>query len=178
MRNGSQVDLLSRNQLSFNDRFPEVVAALAKVDPARFVLDGELVVFDGDQTSFTLLQSSPHPDHLTYCVFDLLYLDGRYVTPLGLIERQALLAGALGEGHAPLSLVKPLQGEPSEVLDLGVLVGGGKAWSPNGSTPSMGAAGPRTGSQAHGQPGARHRRLDRTTWVQGRTGRPPRGLLR
>ena len=107
----------SRNKLSFNARFPEVVKALANLPATTFVVDGELVAFDGDQTSFSLLQSSPHPEHLTYCVFDLLYLDGHDITPLVLTERQALLAAALDGGHAPLSLVKPLEGGPAELLD-------------------------------------------------------------
>jgi bifunctional non-homologous end joining protein LigD len=117
VRNGDQVDLFSRNQLSFNERFPDVVTALVNLESTRFVLDGELVVFDGDQTSFSLLQTSPHPEHLTYCVFDLLHLDGRDTTGLRLTERQAILAEALGDGHAPLSLVQPLAGRPPELLD-------------------------------------------------------------
>ena len=117
VRNAGQVDLLSRNRLSFNARFPEVVGALAKLSSDRLVIDGELVAFDGDQTSFTLLQSSPHPEHLTYCVFDLLHLGGQDTTALSLPERQALLAATLGEGHAPLSLVRPLAGRPADLLD-------------------------------------------------------------
>ncbi len=117
VRNAGQVDLLSRNRLSFNARFPEVVGALAKLSCDRLVIDGELVAFDGDQTSFALLQSSPHPEHLTYCVFDVLHLGGRNTTGLSLTERQALLAATLGEGHAPLSLVRPLAGRPVDLLD-------------------------------------------------------------
>jgi bifunctional non-homologous end joining protein LigD len=117
VRNDGRVELLSRNRLSFNARFPEVADALARLTSTRFVVDGELVVFDGDQTSFSLLQSSPHPAHLTYCLFDLLYLDGHDTTGLALRDRQALLAGAVGEGHAPLSLVRPLEGTPSELLE-------------------------------------------------------------
>jgi bifunctional non-homologous end joining protein LigD len=117
VRNGDQVELLSRNRLSFNARFPEVIAALAHLPPADFVVDGELVAFDGDQTSFALLQSSPHPEHLTYCVFDLLHLNGQDTVDLALTDRQALLAATLGEGHAPLSLVKPLQGAPADLLE-------------------------------------------------------------
>ena len=116
VRNGDRVDVYSRNRLSFNARFPEVVTALANLSSTSFVVDGELVAFDGDQTSFALLQSSPHPAHLTYCVFDLLYLDGRDVTTLPLTERQALLAAAFSDGHAPLLLVKPLEGAPAELL--------------------------------------------------------------
>jgi DNA ligase D-like protein (predicted ligase) len=117
VRNAGQVDLLSRNRLSFNARFPEVAVALAKLPSDRFVVDGELVAFDGDQTSFALLQSSPHPAHLTYCVFDLLRLGGRDTTGLTLTERQSQLAATLGEGHAPLSLVRPLEGRPPDLLD-------------------------------------------------------------
>jgi bifunctional non-homologous end joining protein LigD len=117
VRNATRVDLFSRNRLSYNARFPEVASALAKLPSARFVLDGELVAFDGDQTSFALLQSSPHPEHLTYCVFDLLHLDGWDTTGLGLTERQARLAATLGAGHAPLSLVRPLDGRPADLLD-------------------------------------------------------------
>jgi bifunctional non-homologous end joining protein LigD len=116
VRNGSRVDLLSRNRLSFNARFPDVAAALAQLPASSLVVDGELVAFDGDQTSFALLQSAPHPRGLTYCVFDLLHLDGRDTTGLMLTERQALLASALELGHRPLSLVKPLDGDPAELL--------------------------------------------------------------
>jgi bifunctional non-homologous end joining protein LigD len=116
VRNGDRVDLLSRNRLSFNARFPDVAAALAELPASRLVVDGELVAFDGDQTSFALLQSAPHPRGLTYCVFDLLYLDGQDTTGLMLTERQALLASALEFGHRPLSLVKPLAGDPAELL--------------------------------------------------------------
>ena len=116
IRNGGRVDLLSRNRLSFNARFPDVAAALAGLPGSSLVVDGELVAFDGDQTSFALLQSAPHPRGLTYCVFDLLHLDGQDTTGLMLNERQALLASALELGHRPLSLVKPLAGDPAELL--------------------------------------------------------------
>jgi DNA ligase D-like protein (predicted ligase) len=117
VRNANRVELLSRNELSFNARFPEVAAALDRLPSRDFVVDGELVAFDGDQTSFALLQSSPHPAHLTYCVFDLLYVDERDTTRLALPERQALLAATLGKGHAPLSLVRPLKGRPPDLLE-------------------------------------------------------------
>src|SRR6516165_5293185 len=77
VRNGDRVDLFSRNELSFNARFPEVAAALAALP--------------GDQTSFSLLHSSPHPAHLTYGLFDMLHVDGHDTTRLALTERQALL---------------------------------------------------------------------------------------
>jgi DNA ligase D-like protein (predicted ligase) len=117
VRQNDRVDLWSRNRLSFNARFPDVVAALAEVKARRFVVDGEVVAFDGDQTSFALLQSSPHPSGLTYCLFDLLNLDGQDVTGLALARRQELLAKSFAGGGHILSLVRPLQGQPADLLD-------------------------------------------------------------
>jgi DNA ligase D-like protein (predicted ligase) len=116
VRNRGRVELFSRNRLSFNARFPDVVAALADLPASNFVVDGELVAFDGDRTSFSLLQSSPHPQGLTYCAFDLLHVDGRDTAGLALSARQALLAVMLECGERPLSLVKPLEGDPADLL--------------------------------------------------------------
>ena len=112
-----RVNMWSRNRLSFNDRFPDVVAALADVTARRFVVDGEVVAFDGDQTSFALLQGSPHPSGFTYCLFDLLHLDGKDLTGLPLSRRQELLATSFAGGGHILSLVRPLEGQPSDLLD-------------------------------------------------------------
>jgi DNA ligase D-like protein (predicted ligase) len=117
VRQTDHVNLWSRNRLSFNDRFPDVAAALAAVKARRFVVDGEVVAFDGDQTSFALLQGSPHPSGLTYCLFDMLHLDGKDLTGLPLSRRQELLAGSFAGGGHILSLVRPLQGQPSDLLD-------------------------------------------------------------
>jgi DNA ligase D-like protein (predicted ligase) len=116
VKNAARVELLSRNRLSFSARFPDVAAALAELPSSSLVVDGELVAFDGDQTSFALLQSAPHPRGLTYCVFDLLHVDGKDATGLTLTERQSLLASALEPGGRPLSLVRPLAGDPGSLL--------------------------------------------------------------
>src|SRR5882724_7868631 len=91
-----QVRLLSRNHLSLNGRFPEVVEAL-EGDPVRqCVIDGEVVAFAGRQTSFSALQQrGERPVRIYYYVFDLLYHEGRDVTELPLRERKALLRRAL-----------------------------------------------------------------------------------
>ena len=46
IRDGGPVRLLSRNDLSLNDRYPEVAAALDAQAPTRFAVDGEVVAFD------------------------------------------------------------------------------------------------------------------------------------
>ena len=100
-RNGDQVRLLSRNRLSLNGTYPEIVDALAKQDAARFVVDGEIVAFEGRRTSFARLQGRlgiTDPDEartsgipVVYYVFDLLHLDGTDTTQLPLIWRKRLL---------------------------------------------------------------------------------------
>jgi bifunctional non-homologous end joining protein LigD len=91
-----RVDLRSRNDLSLNGRFPEIAAAL-EADPAtNLVLDGEVVAFDGPQTSFARLQQrGEHPTPVFFYVFDILRDAGEDVTKAPLRERKARLGKAL-----------------------------------------------------------------------------------
>jgi bifunctional non-homologous end joining protein LigD len=85
IRDGGPVRLLSRNDLSLNDRFPSIAAALPQ---GRYAIDGEIVGYEhGDFVSFTRLG---HGD-VVYAVFDITWLDGRDVRDLPLLERKALL---------------------------------------------------------------------------------------
>lgn len=88
----SKVDLYSRNQISLNEDFPQVVQALKKVRHDA-VLDGEIVALDKKGISrFQLLQRNGLTQaRLAYVVFDILYLDGRSLTSLPLLERKKLL---------------------------------------------------------------------------------------
>src|ERR1044072_6662425 len=104
-----RVRLLSRNDLSLNARFGEVVEALERdpgaevvvgareLDPVTdVVLDGEVVAFAGSQTSFERLQQrGERPVPVFYYVFDILHLDGHDVTALPLRARKGLLRRAL-----------------------------------------------------------------------------------
>jgi bifunctional non-homologous end joining protein LigD len=56
IKDAHRVRLLSRNHLSLNGRFPEVAEALERDPATQFVVDGEVVAFDGPQTSFARLQ--------------------------------------------------------------------------------------------------------------------------
>ena len=96
IRDGGRVRLLSRNDLSLDGRFPEIVEALAAERAQRFAVDGEVVAFEGAQTSFARLAARGHrPVKVFYYVFDLLALDGRDVRELPLRERKGLLRDAL-----------------------------------------------------------------------------------
>ena len=90
---GKSVRLYSRNRLSLAERFPEVAQALKKL---KFdaVLDGEIVVLDKKgKPDFQQLQNSR--GRAVYCVFDLLYHDGRDLTGWELTERKGLLESLL-----------------------------------------------------------------------------------
>jgi DNA ligase D-like protein (predicted ligase) len=93
---GGQVRLRSRNDLSLDGRFPEIGRALEADAVTDVVLDGEVVAFEGAQTSFARLQQrGERPAPVFYYVFDVLHLDGRDLTPLPLRERKARLREAV-----------------------------------------------------------------------------------
>jgi bifunctional non-homologous end joining protein LigD len=98
---GSEVRLESRTGKDLTSTYPEVRAALAAQPSRGLLLDGEVVAYDGDQTSFTRLQQrlgvtrpsaeQVAKDPVVYCVFDLLEVDGEDLTPRPLVERRAQL---------------------------------------------------------------------------------------
>src|SRR5580692_3531752 len=100
-KSGSDVRLESRTGKDLTSTYPEVRAAVAAQPSRDLLLDGEVVAFDGDQTSFTRLQqrlgiSSPSQQQVAdfpvvYCVFDLLEVDAEDVTDRPLVERRARL---------------------------------------------------------------------------------------
>jgi bifunctional non-homologous end joining protein LigD len=88
-KNGTDVRLLSRNQLPLNGGYPSFVAAAQALPVHDVILDGEATgVWDEREAG-------------SYHLFDVLWLDGRDLTMLPLDERRALLAG--------LPLVPPLR---------------------------------------------------------------------
>jgi bifunctional non-homologous end joining protein LigD len=103
-RDGGTPALWSRNQKVMNAAYPEIVNALAEQGGPRFVVDGEIVAFDGPQTSFAKLQPRIHltdPERaratgieVFYYLFDLLYFDQFDTTPLPLRQRKRLLRDA------------------------------------------------------------------------------------
>ena len=87
------VELYSRNEISFNSNFKPIAEELKKIDHA-VVLDGEVVVEDEKgKASFQLLQNYLKTGfgNLKYYVFDLLNLDGNLVTKLSTLDRKELL---------------------------------------------------------------------------------------
>jgi len=92
VKNG-EVDLRSRNDLSFANRYAVATEALKDL-PFDAVLDGEIVALDEKgYSSFQFLQNWQRDEQgqLVYYVFDILWLDGYDLTALPLIERKRIL---------------------------------------------------------------------------------------
>ncbi len=116
VRDGSSTRLLSRNNLSLAERYPEIATAIADQETARFAVDGEVVAFDGSATSFaTLAQRSRRHVPVYLYVFDLLWLDGRDLRALPLRRRKQLLRRALTFTD-PLRLTTYRKGAGEELL--------------------------------------------------------------
>lgn len=91
--NPSEVELFSRNKISFNSQFKPVADELKEIDHT-VILDGEVVVEnDSGRADFQMLQNylKTGIGNLKYYVFDLLNLDGNDITELSLLERKELL---------------------------------------------------------------------------------------
>ena len=88
--------------------------------PRELLLDGEVVAYDGEQTSFSRLQqrlgvTRPSAEQVAaypvvYCVFDLLEIDGEDLTGRPLLERRARLADAIRPAAA-LQLTEAWRGD-------------------------------------------------------------------
>jgi bifunctional non-homologous end joining protein LigD len=92
VKDGGRTRLYSRNELSLNERYAPLAAAL-DADPADgFVIDGEAVAFVGGRDRF----GGGANGELFYYVFDVLFAHGSDVRSLSLQERRALLDGLLG----------------------------------------------------------------------------------
>jgi DNA ligase D-like protein (predicted ligase) len=119
-KNGGDARLESRTGKNLTGTYPEVRGALAAQRPRQMLLDGEVVAYEGEQTSFSRLQqrlgvARPSPGlvdayPVVYCVFDLLELDGEDLTDRPLLERRARLAETIRPGAA-LQLTEAWRGD-------------------------------------------------------------------
>lgn len=102
---GRRLRLFSRNRILLNDRYPEITAALDRQAAGAFIVDGEIVTFKNEITSFAKLQermqvARPSADLIRRVpvwlyLFDLLYLDRYDTRQVALRDRKELLRHAL-----------------------------------------------------------------------------------
>jgi DNA ligase D-like protein (predicted ligase) len=100
-----EVRLESRTGKDLTGTYPEVRAALVAQRARGLLLDGEVVAYEGEQTSFGRLQqrlgvSRPSRELMAefpvvFCVFDVLEVDGEDLRARALGERRARLAEAI-----------------------------------------------------------------------------------
>jgi bifunctional non-homologous end joining protein LigD len=117
---GALVRLESRTGKELTGSYPEVRSAVGALQAAEALLDGEVVAFDGDATSFARLQRrlgvhEPSAEltaaaPVVYCVFDLLELDGVDLRGRTLVERRGHLAEVVPTGPA-LQVSEAWQGD-------------------------------------------------------------------
>ncbi len=106
IRDGSSLRMLSRNDLSLNDRYPGVASALSGQARKRFAVDGEVVSVSG-----RFQDDGPR----LYHVFDVLWLDGEDVRGLPLRERKAVVEGRFGLGGPAAARALPQRGGRGDV---------------------------------------------------------------
>lgn len=123
----NKVNLISRNGISFNSKYKEIVSSLEKVND-EVILDGEIVVEDSKGKShFQWLQhfdDDPKGGILKFYVFDIIYFKGYDLRNLELIQRKKILKAILpklkniifsshtvGQGLETFNAVEKLGGE-------------------------------------------------------------------
>src|SRR5580698_1029113 len=107
-RDGARLRLMTRNQKQVTGTYPEIAEALEAQGATDFIVDGEVVAFDGAQTSFSRLQRrlgvrEPGPALVAEVpvyvyLFDVLWADGQDVRPRTLLERKTVLHDLLSFG--------------------------------------------------------------------------------
>jgi ATP-dependent DNA ligase len=116
-RAGDDVELHSRHGRPLTRYFPELVRALACVEPEQWVIDGEALVCVDGRFDFAALMARLHParsrvEELSartpaiYVAFDLPAIGGHPLTDLGFAERRRRLCSEL-RGIAPPVYVTP-----------------------------------------------------------------------
>jgi ATP-dependent DNA ligase len=124
VRQGSTTRLWSKQGRDLTARFPDLVAAAVAQIPAGTVVDGEVVIWNGDRLDFGLLQRrmvtaagrigalvAAHP--ASYVAFDLLAAGGTDLREQRLSRRRARLED-LAQRWAPPLQLSPLTADRDE----------------------------------------------------------------
>jgi DNA ligase D-like protein (predicted ligase) len=119
-KRGGDVRLESRTGKDLTGTYPEVRAAVAAQRARHLLLDGEVVAYHGEQTSFGRLQqrlgvSRPSAERVAaypvvYTIFDLLEVDGEDLAQRPTLERRARLVDVI-RPSAALQLSEAWRGD-------------------------------------------------------------------
>jgi len=119
VKNANKVELWSRNKKRLDERFPEIVKAVAKLPVKSCVIDGEVCALNVQgKSSFQLLQNSAESNHpVVYYVFDLLFKGTRDLRNLPLMERKTHLETILLNAADPIRSSPFFIENPQGILD-------------------------------------------------------------
>jgi len=120
----TDVKLASRNSIPFDKYYPLI--DLLKTWRINAVIDGEIVVLnDKGLSDFSALQNwrSEADGNLVYCVFDVLWYEGKNLMDLPLTERQAILQDILPTDDKRIRLSKVFAARGIEFFDAAEQVG-------------------------------------------------------
>ena len=134
-KDGEDVELAGRSE-SITRYFPEVVEAARSLLPERIVLDGELVIANGDHLEFDSLQLRIHPAQsridllaeeipASYVAFDTLALGDKSLMDRPLKERRAILEQQLGKVPPPFHVTPVTRDEETAQEWFSVFEGAG-----------------------------------------------------
>ena len=119
--NKGEVEIQSRNNLSFTNKFKEVTEALKQLN-INAVFDGEIVAMNEEGfASFQQLQNFAtrgEATHLEYYVFDILWLDGKDVIDLTLLERKYILQNILPTDDAVIKYSDHIEAKGKDFFQL------------------------------------------------------------
>jgi ATP-dependent DNA ligase len=101
-KNGKQIELMSKSGQTLTRYFPEIARAVADLPCDRMVLDGEIVIPEGEALSFDALLQRIHPAESRvrklsletpglFIVFDLLVENGKSLVEKSLRDRRKRL---------------------------------------------------------------------------------------
>jgi bifunctional non-homologous end joining protein LigD len=123
--NKGSVQLMSRNNKSFTEKYYPLTALLAQW-PVNVVLDSEIIVMNSKGSSdFSALQNwrSEADGALTLYVFDLLWYEGRNLMNIPLSERQNILKHILPSGDDRIRLSEVFPADGSDFFKTAVKLG-------------------------------------------------------
>lgn len=121
IKNGRDVQLLSRNNKDLSGKFPEVARAIAKIKARDAIIDGEIVALeDSGRSSFQLLQAydlgEARPP-IRFYAFDLLRLNGKDHQREPLTDRKSALEKLLAEPPDCVRYSDSLEGDVQNLLE-------------------------------------------------------------
>lgn len=120
LKHGGKIQLISRNENDMSRKYPDIVQALESFPGEVWMLDGEIVVLDGNGVpSFQLLESytpAQSEGYLCYYAFDLLNFQGKTLMQLPLENRKQMLRSLIPSNDDVVRFNVSLEADP-EVLE-------------------------------------------------------------